>query len=167
MLCSSRCLVLSRPPRVVALAVAVVAVAISGCGEESTDCTEMGCVPGASLTLPKALTEDGDYTLRVTVDGVTSTCTATLPLEGTGFDCEQGLFLLAEGPTTTTGSSVSQGPADRISGLWLDGKVGEVSVEVTRDGSVVYTGTATPAYEGVEINGPGCGECLQGSASLP
>jgi len=166
MLCSSR-FVLSRPTRVATLAVAVVAVAFSGCGDESTDCTEMGCVPGASLTLPNALIEDGDYTLGVTVDGVTSTCSATLPFQGTGFVCEQGLSLLVEGPTTTTGSSVSQGPADRISGFWLDGEVGEVSVEVTRDGSVVYTGTITPAYKGVEINGPGCGECLQGSASLP
>jgi hypothetical protein len=128
----------------------------------------MGCGPtSASLTLPAALTEDGDYTFDVTSDGETLNCTATLPFQWASPVCDEGLSLLVEGPTATTGSSVSQGPADRISGLLVVGVLGEVSVKVTRNGSLVYAGSATPAYEGVEINGPGCGECVQGSASLP
>jgi hypothetical protein len=127
----------------------------------------MGCTPGASLTLPTPLADSGDYVFNVVVDGTTLTCTATLPFQGTNPICDPGLGLLLQGPSTSTGSATSQGPADRITGIWLDGQVGEVTVDVTRDGSPVYAGSATPAYQGVEINGPGCGECLQGTAQLP
>ena len=52
-------------------------------------------------------------------------------------------------------------PVDSLEKVWMLVRLLNMMV------AQVYAGSATAAYQGVEINGPGCGECLQGTAQLP
>lgn len=139
---------------------------LSGCSLVAADqkaCTTVGCVDG--LRVDFSFNQKGSYVVEVTLDGVKTTCKATLPLSNpppTPCDRE-GVYL------TLSGSAL---PADQqsIGGLLVTATTNNhVTVRVSRDGTILgaidrtITWTTTPGP-----NGPGCepAECRSSSMTL-
>ena len=131
------------------------ALALAGCGALSPQpqgCTEIGCVNGYQITLSSASPwKAGKYTVEVVSDGVTTTCTATLPLTSTSTaECT--------GAGVQIGLSGSMLPAEQqsLSDILLASTPRAVKITVSRDGAQLVTKDFTPKYKTSQPNGPDC-----------
>lgn len=130
---------------------------VLACGH---DCDDMGCIEGVTLELATPLTAEGEYTFTVTTESTTTTCVAHIPLrrDGTEPPCDQ--LSIHRRQITTHGDGAVHGVAgDEIEAMGLSGHHDALSVTISHEGTVVLEANVTPEYRGVEINGPGCGEC--------
>lgn len=128
---------------------------------EGHTCTAMGCEEGVTLEFGAPLVEDGQYTFTLTTETNTVTCRAFIPLrrDGTEPGCE-GMGIHREEITTRTDDSVHGRSGDTIVSVSISGIHDTLTIDVTHEGTSVLQEDVTPDYEGVEINGEGCGECL-------
>jgi hypothetical protein len=129
---------------------AVAGIALAAC---SSSCADAGCVQAVTITLERPLSDPGSYEVDFVADGVTMSCTLTVP---------------STKPSRCTNSRafVSQEEGRGIVFLSMDGKFESLSVTVLRDGSTLAEQTYSVAYQGVELNGPGCGTCPAASETL-
>lgn len=113
----------------------------------------MGCFSNVEIRFAPVITEAGQYAFALDADGVRSECevsfdrTASFPRSG---GCE---WLVVEG----TGPNSTGGPF-AIVGLDL-APAENVEIRVSREGMLWAEHRFEPQYRGVEINGPGCGQC--------
>jgi hypothetical protein len=133
---------------------------LPGC--ELASCTDIGCGPALRVEFLGGASEAGEYEITVTADGVVTTCTATLPFASceTAVSCDrsdQGFWVMQSG--------CALDPSDQsLDGLeWTGSGPESLRVEVRRDGSLVGTADATPAYHTSHPNGPDCGPICQQS----
>lgn len=123
----------------------------SGCENASQACTLLDCEEGIRIAFSYG--EPGTYVFEVTVDGETTTCSATLPLEGAPANlCDRSGVRL-----TVSGSELPSGQQS-IGGLSLDTKTAEqLRVVAMRDGAPLAELDVVPEYEvRPGPNGPGC-----------
>lgn len=130
-------------------------LALGGCASVSPPahgCTEIGCVNGYHVTLSSASGwKAGKYTIDVVSDGVTTTCTATLPLTSTSTaECTR--------PGVQLGLSGSMLPPEQqsLSDLTVAASPMAVTITVSRDGAQLVTKDFTPTYTTSQPNGPDC-----------
>ena len=130
-------------------------------------CTEIGCESGLHLSWGSAPWKPGAYSVEVTVDGGSVTCSGRLPLpaceEGPGFHCGPGPSIrLGE-----SGCALPQGQQG-LAGIDLDTMPARAKIVVRRDGEEVLTRELAPSYRETQPNGPDCGPvCRQASDTLP
>lgn len=132
---------------------------LSACEEHT--CTLIGCSQGITLEFATPLVEEGEYTFTLTTETSTVTCNGFIPLrrDGTEPTCE-GMSIHREEITTRTDDAEHGRSGDKIVSISIDGDHEMLTLHVTRDGNSILQEDVTPVYEGVEINGEGCGECL-------
>lgn len=128
----------------------------------------MGCGPGVTLTFASVLSEPGEYTVEAVVDGETLTCTAYVPLRRDGSDpsCRRGLSVQREEITTRSSDAISGRAGDSIAGIGLGGEREHIALRVARDGVEVLSVELEPRYRAIEVNGEGCGKCLQAEHTI-
>lgn len=143
------------------------ACACAGTSTGPQACTEIGCGSAFSVAFQHAgAWKAGSYTVDVTLDGVKSTCAATLPLScsapapcPTGSKIILGLSGCALDPSqhSLSGVDFEQGAAPS-----------SVEIAVSLDGALLAKDTFTPTYTKSRPNGEGCDpECNSApSASL-
>ncbi len=121
------------------------------CGSTGKDCTAAGCVSGVSVDFE--LRERGNYVFDVTVDGVKTRCTATLPLSNTSSPpCDApGILLILSGSALPESEQL-------IGGLSLTTTTAKsITIVATRDGEQIGESTVAPPYQvGPPPNGPDC-----------
>ena len=161
-----------RPPW--SPAVLLLALLAAGCGLE---CSEVGCGGGlgVQISTPDGAWPEGTYTLTLTADGQTSTCTLALdtplaPSDSRNFTCDRdtSAALSNERRSDEDGDVITN---DLVPGRYrlttgLPTQPDRVQVTLQRDDRTLLQGEATPDYEENEINGPGCGVCRQGAVTL-
>ncbi len=131
------------------------ALALAGCGVASPQpqaCTGIGCNIGYQITLTSASAwKAGKYTVEVVSDGVTTTCTATLPLTSASTaDCTKAGVQI--------GLSGSMLPPEQqsLSDILLTATPKAVTITLSRDGAQLVTKSFTPTYKTSRPNGPDC-----------
>ena len=141
------------------------ALLVSAC--QTHTCTLMGCVEGVTLEFATPLEEEGEYTFTVTTEATTATCVAFVPLrrDGTEPNCPS-FSIHREEITTRDDDAVSGRAGDKIVSVSIGGEYETLTIEITRDGTAVLQEDVMPVYEGVEINGEGCGECLMATHTV-
>jgi hypothetical protein len=148
--------------------IGAVALTAPGCaGIEGKSCTLMAC-GDEGVTIDFSLRERGSYAIDVVVDGVETTCQATLPIDSERAACggpAEGVVHLV-----VTGSRLP--PEDQSIGpLTLATKdAKQVEVRISRDGALVAEKIFAPAYEtSPGPNGPGCepATCTSARTTLP
>ncbi|MBX3233123.1 MAG: hypothetical protein KIT84_13215 [Labilithrix sp.] len=129
-----------------------------------TSCTEAACNDGVLIDFEYR--EPGAYAFDVTVDGVTTTCTATLPLPPSETDdpcAAQGIYL------TRTGAALSA-DMHSLGGIRLASTSAQnVTLEVRRDDQPIADRTFAVQYSVTPgPNGPDCEpkECRLAQVSL-
>jgi hypothetical protein len=142
------------------------ACGLVGCGDQFT-----ATVQDANGSLPS-----GAQALTVMADGVTTTCSFTLPLATDGAaDCPSGLQVLVLQAQTCVTSSNSQTKTQSctpVAGKFAEivtiaGKPATIHFTQTVNGATALDQTLTPAYTTSQPNGPGCDPvCTQASAML-
>lgn len=140
-------------PLIVLLSVSATLVA---CGASSDSgahgCTEIGCVNGFNVKVTSSgAWKAGKYTVTVVADGVTTTCTADLPLtpQSTASCSAAGVQI---------GLSGSALPAEQhsISDVALTATPKSVMITIARDGTSIGAQSFTPAYKTSRPNGATC-----------
>ncbi|WP_437950762.1 hypothetical protein WME98_08080 [Sorangium sp. So ce296] len=129
-------------------------------------CTQIGCVNGFTLRLAsEAPWPAGAYRFVITADGETTTCEGKLPLP----DCAAGRALTCSGPSLLIGESGCALPpsAHGFSEIQMSSAPGQVTVEISRDGTSLAEADFSPSYVESRPNGPGCEPvCRSASATL-
>ncbi len=136
--------------------VLLVSLGLSGC-LTTHECTEMGCVAGLTVDLRSAsgAWAAGTYRFGIMADGVSLTCSATLPFASAQGDgtppCSSGDVRL--------GLSGSALPAAQhaITDLVFTTSPRSVAVSITRDAKPFASATLSPTYATSQPNGPECG----------
>jgi hypothetical protein len=107
------------------------------------------------IVLSRALDASGVFEIAVDADGTLRTCQASLSEN----DCA-GLMVFWTGEEPTETDSGAPLPKGGLAGLLVPGRWQTLSLAIAQDGRqvVLHQWTALD-YRGVEINGPGCGEC--------
>jgi len=141
-------------PWVLGLGTAVAAgIPLSAPLPACSSCSDIGCIPNLTITPERPLRDSGEYQVDFVADGETMSCTVKVPS--------------AASPKCTDDRAYVYQERDRgILWLSVDGTHKTVSVTMARDGTPVADQTFLPSYEGVEINGPGCGTCPAAAESL-
>ncbi len=138
---------------------------VAGCSVEpfSKSCTQMDCNNGVQVDF--TLRDRGSYVFELTLDGVKTTCRATLPLPKTSPNpCDRDNIHL--------GLSGSQLAEDQhaLTGLKIQFNTpGQLQLRVTRDGTAIATLDRTITYTTTPgPNGPGCepDECKSAKLTL-
>ena len=158
----------------------------ASCAAFGKNCTEIGCIDGAGITVQSkdGTWQDGNYTLTVQVADSTHTCTLTLPQDspplGTVREvpCEPALGFPgvsfnqeAECHEERSEDSVSQ-VCNPIPGhyswqIGLSGTPANVIVALARDGEALLEENLQPQYQVTRPNGEGCEPvCRQASLTL-
>jgi hypothetical protein len=122
----------------------------AGCADVGQFCTQIGCLDGYNLDFQHDWTE-GTYTITVTLDADTVTCTGTIPINEASDGCDDDRVQL--------GLSGSQLPvADQaLSGLViLATDVTTVDVTVSDGLMTIGTQAFTPAWQTSQPNGVDC-----------
>lgn len=127
-------------------------------------CTELGCANGAEVVF--SFSGVGAYVVVAVIDGVTTTCKASIPLpREPGTVCDRPGVLL-----TLSGSML---PVDQqsIGGLHLqDVTAKSLAVKVSRDGQLLGSTevASIPWVTSPGPNGPGCepAQCTQAKVPL-
>lgn len=133
----------------------LVLVAFMGCLTAKSDsaspqaCTDMGCTDGVDLRF--SLTERGPYVIVAEglPSGETTTCTGTLPFDGTEACTGPGF-------ATISGTKL---PDDQqsVEGLYLpDTDLAQVRVTITSNDVPRVDQTWDLSYRELQPNGPGC-----------
>jgi hypothetical protein len=117
----------------------------------------MGCVSVVEVRFQPAITEAGRYAFTITANGEESTCEVDFDLSRSASRSGACAGLLAEG-TRSNDNSTAGGEPFAIIGFNL-APATTVAVRVSREGTLWADSTFEPAFENVEINGPGCGGC--------
>jgi hypothetical protein len=117
-----------------------------------TDCSDIGCIQNVTVTPEQPISGDGDYEATFVADGKTYTCTLTLPSTGAAKCSNLRAYV--------------QHDKHGIEWLSLDGDYSKLAVTITRDGTEIANQTFSVKYEGQELNGSGCGECLSAAETL-
>ena len=138
---------------VLALTLAVSLPLLASCGDkdEGLDCTEIGCTDGLEITFAPQLQTAGDYEVLVETEGLTITCTASLPLVGELSTCDAADVYLG-----SSGSALDASE-HRLTGVYLPSGPAEVLLTVSRDGEEILSTTLSPTYEELAPNGVECG----------
>jgi hypothetical protein len=129
-------------------------------------CTEIGCENGLTVHVtPAARWPHGAYRFVVEADGMSVTCSGSLPLS----DCAtRALACDREGVVTITESGCALPPNEHALGdLHLPGAPASVTVEIFRDEGTIARETFAPTYRTIQPNGPGCEPtCTQARVDL-
>lgn len=156
------------------VAVAVIAGLVACGGTNTPDasssgsgvCTTIGCVDGLTVRFDPATTwKHGKYVFSLEADGVTQTCTGTLPLPPCGptggLSCTADIATIGE-------SGCALPPAQHgFADIHFRSGPSKVAIRIERDGVSLANATLAPAYQTVQPNGPSCGPiCRQASASI-
>ena len=123
-----------------------------GC-EGTFSCTEIGCIDGFVVEFRRGDWSAGDYEVEVTLDGVTTLCSVTLPFDS----CEIPDPCL--GPTEIQlGLSGCALPDNQhsIPEVHILTTPELVEIRVSQDGTEIGSGEFAPDYEQVMPNGPRC-----------
>ncbi|MCC6646003.1 MAG: hypothetical protein IT374_10585 [Polyangiaceae bacterium] len=139
-------------PRALSMVALLTACSASSMPSEGRSCTAIGCVDGFSVTVTSSgAWPAGEYVVKVVADGVTTTCSATLPLT-------QSSTSVCSGPGVQVGLSGSLLPASQqsISTVSLSSTPKAVAIEITRDGASIGARTYAPSYVTSRPNGPEC-----------
>ena len=134
-------------------------------GTTQQTCTELACENGVNVDF--VFTDRGSYVINVTIDGVKTTCRATLPLPKEFFEaCDKSEVFL--------GLVGSQLPPEQqsIGGLKMPAatNASTITIEASRDGVPIAKKTFVPAYDvRPGPNGPDCEpkECKLAKATFP
>lgn len=148
-------------------------------GSGARACGLVGCLDQFTATMQDAngALPAGAQTLTVTADGMTASCSFTLPLAmGSGqVTCPGGLQVLVRQAETCVSSSNSQTTTltcTPVAGMFseivtITGKPTTIHLTQTVNGATALDQTLTPAYTTSQPNGPGCDPvCEQASAVL-
>jgi hypothetical protein len=128
------------------------AISVQACGH---DCTEMACTPGAEVVFSQALDDSATYVVNVAADGEPISCEVNLT---ESYLCpELEFFVTGSGATVT--NSGARLPSAGFAGLLVRGHPRSVQVEILRADQRLGSASSTLEYQGVEVNGAGCGEC--------
>ena len=137
-----------------------------GIGCTGTTCNSEPCSAHVNLEFSSAIEREGVYNFEVVSGDTTWTCRASIPAVEDD-PCDAGLFVERKEITTTDGNAVNGRAGESIVGLVISGQVESLSVSVD-DGNASLADTEfSPDYEGVEINGEGCGECPIADHQVP
>jgi hypothetical protein len=140
-----------------AAGVAVSAVVVSAATSCDHGCTAMGCGSLVEIRFEPAITEAGQYIFALEADGVRSVCEVDFDRSGSLSRSDACSSLVVEG---TGRGSPSTPPGWPFAIIGIDLAPAEVvAVQVSREGVLWAEHHFEPEYKGVEINGPGCGEC--------
>ncbi len=123
--------------------------------EPAKACTKMGCLGLLDLRIESAPGKRGRYVVEVEADGMRGSCTMTLPYPKCGAPlstCEGTLPVMAREGDACKVPAAEQTLLPMILGVAPE----RVTVRVTLDGKKLGEQTATPVYESVRPNGPGC-----------
>lgn len=147
-----------RSLRLSAAAFVVIALALSSCetDEPGMACTLIGCVGGFEVNLQKGSAwAAGDYTFELDVDGVTNSCTVTLPFTG----CDDAPKCAAELQGLSIGLSgcALDKAQHKVSALtFIDSFPKKVTVTVKHGVDEIGAASYTPTYTESRPNGPNC-----------
>ena len=145
-----------REAAVCALAVA----AVTGCADK--DCTEMGCTPAVMIVFDRALPSDRVFEVEVLYDGQAA-CQSELPRG----ECEHTFRRIVTGNQVHITPAGARLPTGGFAALQIPGLPSRIDVTISEGGTLVAKQTFDPiTYQGVEINGPGCGDCNQATVAL-
>lgn len=143
------------------------ATTLTSCGGALPEhaCTEIGCSDGLVVRVtPAAPWPQGAYRFVVEADGVTTTCTGTLPLGGCA---TRAITCDREGVSITESGCALPPSAHGFGDVVLPGTPASIRIQVQRDGETVGEQTFTPAYQTSQPNGPGCPPiCTNASVEL-
>ncbi len=118
-----------------------------------SSCGDMGCVQSVTVTPKHPLADPGNYVVDMVADGVTMTCTLTVPST-------------VPAKCSDSRAYVYQEKANGIEWVSVDGKVKSLSVSIDRGADTIADQTYSVSYQNREQNGPGCGTCPQASETL-
>ena len=136
----------------------------AGC---SSRCTAMACSSATDIYFTEALHKPGRYQVRMeTAATGIAICTATLPDARDSRCSGPGASWMMVGAKISSNSGETQGPANGVVGVSLQGEHRSLRMSVVRDGITVGDTTLLPTYTGKEINGPGCGQCWSATARV-
>ncbi|HEX4338050.1 MAG TPA: hypothetical protein VH062_19205 [Polyangiaceae bacterium] len=124
--------------------------AVSACG---SSCTDIGCTEAVTVTPEHALGDSGSYEVDFVADGVDMSCTLKVPST-------------APAKCTDSRAYVFQEAGRGITFVSVDGKYKSLHVTVLHEGNTIADQTYAVTYQGVEINGHGCGTCDAASETL-
>ena len=129
------------------------------------ECTAAGCSDGLVVRVtPAAPWPQGAYRFVIEADGVTTTCTGTLPLGGCA---TRAITCDREGVSITESGCALPPSAHGFGDLTLPGTPESIRIQVQRDGETVGDQTFTPAYQTSQPNGPSCPPvCTNASVEL-
>ena len=140
-------------------------LAVSSCSSESENghaCTDIGCTDGVHVSVLTGPLEDGDYTLRVTLDGAAYECTLSapgdVPAPGSGhaLSCspELGSALVISRSSCDDTACPPTGPLE-----WSflpEGFPETVAVKLERGGETLAEAERSIEYHQIYPNGPDC-----------
>ena len=150
--------------------IALVLGLVAACGNGSPlspggqSCTAIGCENGVRFDF--SFNKQGSYVFDINVDGVVTTCRATLPLSpNVSSACDRPDVLL-----TLSGSALPEAQQS-IGGLLFTSTTAKtISIRATRDGALIGEKTFAVNYiVSPGPNGPDCEpkECKQVSTTFP
>jgi hypothetical protein len=127
----------------------------------ASECTLIACSPHAEVELKPPLDlAEGDK-IEVTLDDKTKVeCMAM------GSCSDSRVQWLYRGKETSSGGGTTQNAGGQLVGVSVQGKLGNIAVRLYGDGEIRGEAEVTPKYRGIEINGPGCGECDMASETV-
>lgn len=127
-------------------------------------CTEIGCVDGVQVRFSQPIRQPGTYRFQIQMEGVASTCIATLPMpacDRVPAPCDSLDLLLG-----LSGCALA---ADQHAIVSLDIRTSprKLDVTVTRDDAAFASGNYDVTYRRVAPNGEECGPiCNQAAVEL-
>jgi hypothetical protein len=148
------------------IGLAMVLLGGSSCSSETESgrpCTAIGCTDGVHVSVLTGGLEDGDYTLRVTLDGQAYECKLSVPGDlpapgtGQGFDCSPELRDALVMSRSSCDDAATCPPAGPLSlSFTPTGFPESVVVRLERDGETVAEGERSVEYHQIFPNGPDC-----------
>jgi len=134
--------------------------AVTGCTHK--DCTDMGCTAAVMIVFNRALPPDRVYEVEVRFDGQAA-CPSELPRG----ECEHTFRRITTGNQVHVAPTGEHLPTGGFAALQIPGEPARLDVTISAGGVLVAKQSFDPiTYQGVEINGPGCGSCNQAAVFL-
>jgi hypothetical protein len=157
---------MNRAIPIVACAFAAGCTLLPGCGTATQGCTELGCGPSFRIELTRPTWQAGEYRLEVTADGVTRSCTVTLPFAScsnlVACDRADPAFLVE-----TSGCALAPAEHAIVGIIWPVQGPAEVTLEVAEGATTLGTGSYQPAYATSQPNGLDCEPTCSQADSQP
>ncbi len=135
----------------------------------------VGCDDQLFIRFEPPLREPGQYSVAIEANGRPESCEATVGAPGGqgGAAGAGGVTVIEQPEWSCSSDSIGLAVARAESGyqlmaLYLHTTPSTISVEVSRAGEVLATGSFTPEYETFTPNGPECEPtCTQATVELP